>query len=100
MLPEDQLAKVGQQYVMFNCSANGNPKPHISWFFNMKRILLSDRMSIHSNGSIKIESIEEGDGGSYMCQAENIHGIIKSSVDLGIFGNSLTYNSYTRNVSK
>lgn len=85
VLPEGQIAKLGQHYVILNCAANGNPKPHLTWFFNIKKILLSDRTFIYHNGSIKIEHILESDAGSYSCQAENIHGKIKSTVELEIY---------------
>lgn len=87
MLPEGQIAKLGQDYVIFNCSASGTPKPHLSWFYNDQKILLSNRVSIFHNGSIKIEDIKDTDAGSYSCQAKNVHGKIKSTIDLEIYGN-------------
>ncbi|KAM3968773.1 LOW QUALITY PROTEIN: peroxidasin [Aphomia sociella] len=82
--PRTQSVKINQPIVTFDCVAIGKPKPHLSWFFNEERILLSERNSIRPNGSIVIQNVQTTDAGSYSCQAENINGKIVASADLEV----------------
>ncbi|XP_059055424.1 peroxidasin [Achroia grisella] len=82
--PRRQIVKINQAQVIFDCIAKGHPRPHLSWYFNDGRILLSERNSIASNGSIIIRKVQESDAGSYSCQAENINGKITASADLEV----------------
>ncbi|XP_026757851.2 peroxidasin [Galleria mellonella] len=82
--PRKQTVKINQTLVIFDCVAKGNPKPHLSWYFNDERILLSERYSIQHNGSIIIQNVQDTDAGSYSCQAENINGKITASADLEV----------------
>lgn len=78
--------KINQPFVNFDCVAKGNPTPHIMWYFNEERVLLTDRISMHHNGSIVIEKVQNEDSGIYTCQAENINGKIKASASLEVMG--------------
>ncbi|XP_032526637.1 peroxidasin [Danaus plexippus] len=84
ILPRKSVVNINQPYARFDCVAKGNPKPHISWYFNGERILLTDRITMHHNGSIVIENIKYEDTGSYTCQAENVNGKITASVTLEV----------------
>ncbi|XP_026500801.2 peroxidasin [Vanessa tameamea] len=84
ILPRKQIVKINQPITRFDCVARGNPKPHISWYFNDKRILLSERISMRHNGSIIIENVQHEDSGPYTCQAENINGKITAAVTLEV----------------
>lgn len=85
-MPQKQFAKLNQQFIKFDCAANGHPKPHIAWRFNNERILLNERISIRHNGSIFIEDIQESDAGQYTCLAENIHGKVNATAALEVMG--------------
>lgn len=89
--PRKQVIKVNQPMVIFDCVADGNPRPHISWYFNDDRMLLSERHSIRSNGSIVITNIALSDAGSYSCHAENIHGRTVASADLEVTGQIINF---------
>ncbi|XP_041987312.1 peroxidasin [Aricia agestis] len=84
ILPRKQIAKVEEPIVHFDCVARGNPPPHISWYFNGERIVLTDKISMSHNGSIFIENVQNEDAGTYTCQAENINGKISATVSLEV----------------
>ncbi|XP_022833229.1 peroxidasin-like [Spodoptera litura] len=82
--PQKQFAKLEQESINFDCAANGHPKPHVAWRFNGERILLNERISIRSNGSIFIANIQESDAGLYTCLVENINGKVNASAALEV----------------
>ncbi|KAJ2954273.1 hypothetical protein O0L34_g2524 [Tuta absoluta] len=85
VLPRKQSAKLHQpEPVHFDCMAQGNPTPHIVWFFNGERMLLNERISLKHNGSLFINNVQNTDAGTYTCQAENINGIIGASASLDV----------------
>nr|XP_049708336.1 peroxidasin [Helicoverpa armigera] len=85
LAPRSHLTTLSQQrHINFDCIAKGHPKPHISWLFNGERILLTERMSLHRNGSIFIDNIQDTDAGVYTCVAENIHGKVNATATLEI----------------
>lgn len=86
VIPTKQYAKREQATVHFDCASKGHPKPHVAWLFNGERILLTERLSIHRNGSLFIQAVEESDAGEYTCQAENSHGKVKASAILDVYG--------------
>lgn len=71
-------------HISFDCMATGEPKPHISWWFNKERLLLNERISIIKNGTLVINNIQLDDIGEYTCLAENINGKISTSAGLEI----------------
>ncbi|XP_050683951.1 peroxidasin-like [Leptidea sinapis] len=84
ILPRKQEVRINQPLVRFDCTARGNPEPHISWLFNGEKMLLSDRVTMRHNGSIFIENVDFNDSGNYTCEAENILGKISSSGSLEV----------------
>ncbi|XP_013189364.2 peroxidasin isoform X1 [Amyelois transitella] len=84
VLPQKQTARSNQPFIIFDCVANGNPKPHVVWFLNEERLLLNERFSIKSNGSLVIQNVQVIDAGTYTCQAENINGKISASAVLEV----------------
>ncbi|KAL3287321.1 hypothetical protein HHI36_001796 [Cryptolaemus montrouzieri] len=63
------------QDISLDCAANGFPKPMITWLKNGVAIDLNDLDSryslIGSTSSLKITNIQESDGGTYQCRAQN-----------------------------
>ncbi|CAK1588655.1 unnamed protein product [Parnassius mnemosyne] len=83
ILPRDRIARLNEN-VRFDCVAKGNPAPHIVWYFNQARMLLTDRITMHHNGSIVIEKIQHTDAGKYTCHAENVKGKITAEAVLEV----------------
>ncbi|KPJ09244.1 Peroxidasin [Papilio machaon] len=83
ILPRDKIARLDDN-VKFDCVATGNPTPHIAWFYNKGRILLSDRITMRHNGSMVIERIQHTDAGIYTCEAENLNGRITAQAKLDV----------------
>lgn len=58
------------QYVTFNCSVSGNPKPKIQWYHNGRR-LRYDLIINYEEPKIIIQTFEEQHKGIYQCVAAN-----------------------------
>uniref|UniRef100_A0A4W6G138 Leucine rich repeat and Ig domain containing 2 n=1 Tax=Lates calcarifer TaxID=8187 RepID=A0A4W6G138_LATCA len=66
----------GQQ-AMLRCSAEGTPRPIVSWLSPRRRVLTSrshGRVTVHNNGTLEIKSAEVQDSGVYLCLASNTAG--------------------------
>ncbi|XP_023233546.1 Down syndrome cell adhesion molecule-like protein Dscam2 isoform X2 [Centruroides sculpturatus] len=75
--PKDTSAVVGKS-AMINCQASGVPQPHVRWKVatgnqpvEYRTIISSSHIHILVNGSLNIRSVEENDGGLYVCEANN-----------------------------
>ncbi|KAM6443079.1 immunoglobulin superfamily member 10 isoform 2-T2 [Liasis olivaceus] len=77
--------------LLLNCSAIGEPKPKIMWRLPSKAIVdqwyrMGNRIHVHPNGSLAIESVTEKDAGDYICVARNRMGdaliLLKVSVTM------------------
>ncbi|KAF7989530.1 hypothetical protein HCN44_008204 [Aphidius gifuensis] len=60
----------------FKCQVDGEPKPTITWFKNLKEIQQNDsRFTVTKDPSVfRIKDIGSEDTGEYQCVAKNIHG--------------------------
>ncbi|XP_056607401.1 contactin-3 [Triplophysa dalaica] len=70
-----------EENLLWECKANGKPKPSYSWLKNGETLMSEGRSQIE-NGALSIVSLNLSDGGMYQCVAENKHGIIYSSAEL------------------
>nr|XP_055051712.1 immunoglobulin superfamily member 10 isoform X2 [Misgurnus anguillicaudatus] len=77
--------------LQLNCSAVGDPKPHIIWRLPSKALVdqshrMGSRMKVFENGTLIIESVNEKDAGDYLCVARSKVGddvqIMKVSVSM------------------
>lgn len=62
--------------VVLRCSAEGDPKPVLTWIRDMKDAITGsegDRYTLLPDGSLKISAVQGSDGGDYSCQASNEH---------------------------
>nr|AKR04374.1 peroxidasin [Chilo suppressalis] len=84
-VPLKRIVQLSEPFVSFDCIAVGEPKPHITWFFNDEKLVLHERMSIKKNGTIIIKNVQMDDVGNYTCAAENINEKITTSASLQIF---------------
>ncbi|XP_056613346.1 immunoglobulin superfamily member 10 [Triplophysa dalaica] len=62
--------------LQLNCSAIGNPKPHIIWRLPSKTLVdhsdrMGSRIKVQGNGTLVIESVNEMDSGDFMCFARS-----------------------------
>lgn len=57
---------------LFTCQVSGDPRPEVSWMKNSNEILSSDqKYHILDDGSLKIDSPDETDLGTFECKAKN-----------------------------
>ncbi|CAF93423.1 unnamed protein product, partial [Tetraodon nigroviridis] len=66
----------GQQ-AMLRCSAEGTPRPMVSWISPRRRVFTGrshGRVTVHNNGTLEIKSAEVQDSGVYLCLASNSAG--------------------------
>eukprot|EP00118_Oscarella_pearsei_P016938 m.165733 g.165733 ORF g.165733 m.165733 type:complete len:5158 (+) comp38902_c0_seq1:154-15627(+) len=74
------------------CSATGIPEPEIKWRKNQKELeRISLKRQILSNGTLRIETIQKEDAGSYLITAENEGGKANAMVVLNVqYGPTIT----------
>lgn len=74
---ETQTVTVDEgQQAMLRCSADGTPRPIVSWLSPHRRVLTNShsRVTIHKNGTLEIKAAEVQDSGEYLCLASNTAG--------------------------
>ncbi|XP_076877131.1 leucine-rich repeat and immunoglobulin-like domain-containing nogo receptor-interacting protein 2 [Brachyhypopomus gauderio] len=83
-----QLVSVEEgQAAQLSCSADGTPRPTISWVTPRRRHLTGrshGRVMVHNNGSLDIKAVEVQDGGVYVCVASNTAGNDTLMVSLAV----------------
>ncbi|KAK6298547.1 hypothetical protein J4Q44_G00316020 [Coregonus suidteri] len=65
------------QPAKLHCSAEGTPRPVVSWLSPRRRLLTNKshgRVTVHNNGTLEIKAAEVQDGGVYLCMATNTAG--------------------------
>ncbi|XP_036406897.1 leucine-rich repeat and immunoglobulin-like domain-containing nogo receptor-interacting protein 2 isoform X2 [Megalops cyprinoides] len=63
--------------VRLPCTAEGTPRPMVSWVTPRRRLLTSKnsgRFMVHANGTLEIQVLEAHDSGVYLCVASNAAG--------------------------
>ncbi|CAO1297536.1 unnamed protein product [Diamesa hyperborea] len=86
IVPVPQTVKEGDR-VIFDCVANGNPKPVVKWLRNGEDIDFNDldsRFRIIGTGSLQITSVEDGDSSDYQCRASNTVDSLDASATLNV----------------
>ena len=78
------LTVTQNQVATFYCSADGNPKPSVSWSKTSGTVLMDKE--VQSN-KLQIKSAGLNDSGSYVCTATNVLGQAKKVVTLVVQGN-------------
>ena len=69
----------------FECEAEGNPAPKVTWFKMNSTLLFSKRIVQSRNGLI-ITEVSSHDDGRYTCVATNLLGTVKASATLKVQG--------------
>lgn len=63
-MPKDQLIKKGG-IAFFDCIYKDSEV--IEWYFKEQRLTSDNRFTLHSNGTLQINSVQESDQGLYNC---------------------------------
>ena len=69
----------------FQCDAEGNPEPKVTWLKKNSSLLLDKRVVL-SRGGLKITDVTSQDEGIYTCVARNILGGTLASANLTVQG--------------
>lgn len=72
---------------LLHCSAEGSPRPIISWLTPRRRLITektNGRVIVHPNGTLEIKVSEVHDSGVYICVASNAAGNDTMSVSLAV----------------
>ncbi|XP_059502044.1 peroxidasin homolog isoform X2 [Stegostoma tigrinum] len=72
-IPGDITAEVGQD-VKISCSAQGEPRPIITWTKDGVQITDSGKFHVNAEGTLAIRDIGQADEGRYECAARNMIG--------------------------
>ena len=73
--------------VLLECAVSGIPQPDVSWFINDRPVILSDRISLHSQDTLlQILDSRVTDTSTYTCQARNEAGQLRKNYQLQIIG--------------
>ncbi|XP_030589702.1 neural cell adhesion molecule L1.1-like isoform X2 [Archocentrus centrarchus] len=74
--------------VALHCESFGSPRPHITWEGEDMAPLLSDpRISLLTNGTIKLSNVGHDDSGVYICSIVNSN--ISITADLKVFNRTV-----------
>ncbi|XP_041954684.1 contactin-3 [Alosa sapidissima] len=73
--------------LVWECKANGKPKPSHTWLKNGEMLVSEERMQL-VDGALSIEAVNLSDGGMYQCVAENKHGVIYFSAELMVLASA------------
>ena len=74
--------------VLLYCHAIGNPKPTVTWMRNDDLLPGDDpRMTQQEDDTLRIENVDLGDAGNYVCTGRNMFGTVqKRTVTLIVQG--------------
>ena len=81
-----------QHSTTFNCTAFGDPTPHISWIHNMQNVSQNGRFQVmvtendrdHTNSTLTINSLTATDSGIIRCVADNSLGMDSADTTLSV----------------
>ncbi|KAJ8376139.1 hypothetical protein SKAU_G00067190 [Synaphobranchus kaupii] len=85
--PVETVADAGTTVVL-HCQADGEPPPLIEWSRQGRPLLGNDRITILSNGSLRLASVQKEDTSEYECVARNLIGsvLVKVPVTVRVHG--------------
>ncbi|KFP43613.1 Hemicentin-1, partial [Chlamydotis macqueenii] len=71
---------------MLNCQAHGEPPPTIKWSRQGHPVVSDERVTVLSNGSLRIVAAQKDDTSEYECVARNLMGSVLVRVPLTVQG--------------
>ena len=74
----------------FQCDVKGNPTPQVTRL-KKNSSLSDDKRIVQSRDALMIKDVTSQDRGVYTCKAENILGMVTSSVTLAVQGEEYTF---------
>ncbi|XP_009071332.1 PREDICTED: hemicentin-1-like, partial [Acanthisitta chloris] len=81
--PMETVVEAGATAVL-NCQASGEPPPTIRWSRQGLAVASDDRVTILSNGSLRIAAAQREDTAEYECEARNLMGSVLLRVPLTV----------------
>ncbi|EEC12088.1 hemicentin, putative, partial [Ixodes scapularis] len=82
--PQDTLVEKGSTLVL-DCSARGIPPPEQSWSkLGHVTILASNRVTLLTNGTLRIHMVNEADEGLYQCKSRSKAGVATANVQVKV----------------
>ncbi|XP_014802303.1 PREDICTED: hemicentin-1 [Calidris pugnax] len=81
--PVETVVEAGAT-AMLNCQANGEPPPTIRWSRQGHPVVSSERVTVLSNGSLRIVAAQKEDTSEYECVARNLLGSVLVRVPLTV----------------
>ncbi|XP_051950032.1 hemicentin-1 [Xyrauchen texanus] len=82
-VPRLEYTAVLGQPVSLECTADGQPKPEVTWHRERRPVVEGTHQRLFSNGTIHITATQRSDAGIYTCSAQNNVG--KASQDVRLF---------------
>ena len=71
--------------VVLDCMATGVPTPTVTWSHNGVSIDTDNRLSIDTNGALRIMNAQMDDRGDYTCHANNGYHQIEGNITLDVY---------------
>ena len=73
---------------ILDCMVSGVPTPTVTWNHNGDTISSSDRLSIYSEGILRIMNTQMSDMGVYKCNATNGYHQMEGNISLNVHSES------------
>ncbi|NXD13551.1 HMCN1 protein, partial [Nothocercus nigrocapillus] len=83
--PMETVTETGAT-AMLNCQATGEPPPSLEWARRGHPLVSSERLTILSNGSLRIAAAQKDDTAEYECVARNLMGSVLARALLTVQG--------------
>lgn len=92
--PAETVIEAGAT-AMLNCQAKGEPPPTITWSRQGHPVVSEERVTVLSNGSLRIVAARKEDTSEYECVARNLMGSVLVRVPLIVQGRCTKYRTVT-----
>ncbi|XP_010148594.1 PREDICTED: hemicentin-1-like, partial [Eurypyga helias] len=81
--PVETVTEAGAT-AMLNCQAHGEPPPTVTWSRQGRPVVSDERVTVLSNGSLRIVAAQKEDTSEYECVARNLMGSVLVRVSLTV----------------
>ncbi len=94
-VPHLEYTAVRGQPVSLECTADGQPKPEVTWHRERRPVVEGTHLRLFSNGTLHITATQRSDAGIYTCSARNNAGRASHNVRLILQSEFHTITIYT-----